>query len=236
MCINLLQQLRQITKTSRPVKQFAGEISPGYLAFISKVSSRATTQEYFIYPIFKPKSPSGFHTFMPLQTAIDLPPTYLCLEENQSGTLQSGKFSSVSFSSAADTDLCTVLVLKTNSDGLADKPQVSATPTKSFTVYSPNSATAEVIMSPVSNQMTLQLAETKLTFRIINHLFPSVSVPSNQCQSFESLSNSSRQCDSGITSMLGQIYQQPSPANILTPRLASRALITLALQVTSSVS
>ena len=100
-------------------------------------------------PFFTPKPPPGFHTFMPLQRAIGLSPANLCLQNNQSGTITSGEFSPVLSNSITDTDLFEeVPVSQTDRDGNADLPQVSATPTKSFTVCLSNSVSTEESMSP----------------------------------------------------------------------------------------
>ena len=88
---------------------------------------------------------------MPLQQAIDLSPTYLCMEENQFGTIQSGEVSPVSFIGATDTDLCVVPVPQVDRDGATDLPKVSVAPTKSFTVCLSDSFPTQDSLSPEIN-------------------------------------------------------------------------------------
>ena len=130
-------------------------------------------------PFFTPKPPPGFHTFMPLQQAIDLSPTYLCLEENQSVTIQSGEFSPASFSSATDTDLCMVPVPQADRDGTVDLPQVSVAPTKSFTVSLSDSIPTQESMSPEINHH--QEAQQSTEKNQSDTLFQSVPVLPNVC-------------------------------------------------------
>ena len=171
-------------------------------------------------PFVIPKPPPGFHThaFMPLQREIFLSQADFCLEENQSGTTCSGEFSPVPFSSVRVTDIFDdIPVSEADKDGNADSLQVFATPTMSATVCP---ADKEVIMSPISNKVSLQSAETKLISRSCavnhsDHSFESVPVSSNACQSIESHSICSSLCDSGIVSILDQTSQQPSPTNTL---------------------
>ena len=172
-------------------------------------------------PFFIPKPPPGFHTHavMPLQREIFLPQADFCLEENQSGTTSSGEFSPVPFSSVPVTDICDEIPVS-ETDGNADSSQVFATPTKSTTVCPADSMATKVITPPVSNQVTLQSAETKLSFHSCavnqsDHSFKSVPVSSNSCQSVESHSICSSLCDSGIASILDQTSHQPSPTNTL---------------------
>ena len=163
-------------------------------------------------PFFTPKPPSGFHTFMPLQQAIDLSPTGLCLEENQSVTIQSGEFSPVSFSSAADKDLCTVPVPQADWDGTADLPKGSVAPTKSFTVCLSDSFPTQSMSPEINHHQEVQQSTEK---NQSDTLFQSVPVLPNACQSLVNHNNGSRICDSGIASILDQTSHQPSPTNTL---------------------
>ena len=172
-------------------------------------------------PFFIPKPPPGFHThaFMPLQREFFLSQADFCLEENQSGTTSSGEFSPVPFSSVSVTDICDEIPVS-ETDGNADSIQVFVTPTKSTTVCPADSMATKVITPPVSNQVTLQSAETKLSFHSCavnqsDHSFKSVPVSSNSCQSVESHSICSSLCDSGIASVLDQTSHQLSPTNTL---------------------
>ena len=171
-------------------------------------------------PFFIPKPPPGFHThaFMPLQREIFLSQADFCLEENQSGTTSSGEFSPVPSSSVPVTDICDEIpVSDTDMDGNADSSQVFATPTKSTTVCPADSVSTEVITPPVSNLITLQSVETKLISHscAVNQSDHSFPVPSNVCQSFVNHNTGSSLCDSGISSILDQTSQQPSPTNTL---------------------
>ena len=174
-------------------------------------------------PFFTPKPPPGFHThaFMPLQREIFLSQADFCLEENQSGTSSSGEISPVPLNSVRVTDFYNeVPVSETEMDGNADSSQVFATPTKSTTVCPADSMATKVIAPPVSNQVTLQSAETKLSFHSCavnqsDHSFESVPVSSNACQSIESHSICFSLCDSGIASILDQTSHQLSPTNTL---------------------
>ena len=174
-------------------------------------------------PFFIPKPPPGFHThaFMPLQREIFLSQADFCLEENQSASTSSGEFSPVSFSSVPVTDICDEIpVSETDMAGNADSSQVFATPTKSTTVCPADSIATKVITPPVSNQVALQSAETKLSFHSCavnqsDHSFEPVPVSSNACQSIESHSICSSLCDSGIASILDQTSHKLSPTNTL---------------------
>ena len=174
-------------------------------------------------PFFIPKPPPGFHThaFMPLQREIFLSQADFCLEENQSGTTSSGEFSPVPFSSVPVTDICDEIpVSETDMAGNADSSQVFATPTKSTTVCPADSIATKVITPPVSNQVALQSAETKLSSHSCavnqsDHSFEPVPVSSNACQSIVSHSTCSSLCDSGIASILDQTSHQLSPTNTL---------------------
>ena len=174
-------------------------------------------------PFFIPKPPPGFHThaFMPLQREILLLQADFCLEENQSGTTSSGEFSPVPFSSVSVTDICDeILVSETDVDGNTDLSQVSVPPTNSYAVCPADSIATKVITPPVSNQVALQSAETKLSFHSCavnqsDHSFEPVLLSSNACQSIESHSICSSLCDSGIASILDQTSHQLSPTNTL---------------------
>ena len=174
-------------------------------------------------PFFIPNPPPGFqsHAFMPLQREIFLSHTDFCLEENQSGTTCSCEFSPVPLNSVCVTDFYNEIpVSETEIDGNADSSQVFATPTKSTTVCPADSMATKVITPPVSNQVTLQSAETKLSFHSCavnqsDHSFESVPVSSNACQSIETHSICSSLCDSGIASILDQTSHQLSPTNTL---------------------
>ena len=174
-------------------------------------------------PFFIPKPPPGFHTHasMPLQREILLSQADFCLEENQSGTTSSGEFSPVPFSSVSVTDICDEIpVSETDVDGNTDLSHVSVPPTNSCAVCPADSNTSEVIMSPISNKVSLQSAETKSTSHsfAVNQsdtLFQSVLVLPNSCQSLVNHNTGSSLCDSGIASILDQTSHQPSPTNTL---------------------
>ena len=174
-------------------------------------------------PFCIPKPPPGFHThaFMPLQREFFLSQADFCLEENQSGTTSSGEFSPVPFSSVSVTDICDEIpVSETDVDGNTDLSHVSVPPTNSCAVCPADSNTSEVIMSPISNKVSLQSAETKSTSHsfAVNQsdtLFQSVLVLPNSCQSLVNHNTGSSLCDSGIASILDQTSHQPSPTNTL---------------------
>ena len=174
-------------------------------------------------PFFIPKPPPGFHThaFMPLQRDFFLSQADFCLEENQSGTTSSGEFSPVPFSSVSVTDICDEIpVSETDVDGKTDLSHVSVPPTNSCAICPADSNTSEVIMSPISNKVSLQSAETKSTSHsfAVNQsdtLFQSVLVLPNSCQSLINHNTGSSLCDSGIASILDQTSHQPSPTNTL---------------------
>ena len=132
-----------------------------------------------------------------------------------------GEFSPVPLNSVRVTDFNNEIpVSETDMVENADSSQVFATPTKSTTVCPVDSIATKVITPPVSNQVALQSAETKLSFHSCavnqsDHSFESVPVSSNACQSTESQSICSSPCDSGIVSILDQTSQQPSPTKTL---------------------
>ena len=158
---------------------------------------------------------------MPLQSEIFLSHTDFCLEENQSGTTSSGEFSPVPLTGVRATDFCNMIpVSETDVDGSTDLSQVSVPPTRSTTVCHADSVPTEVIMSPISNKVSLQSAETKLisyscAVNQSDHSFESVPVSLNASQSIENHNTGSSLCDSGIASILDQTSYQPSPTSTL---------------------
>ena len=160
---------------------------------------------------------------MPLQREFFLSQADFGLEENQSGTTCSGEFSPVPLNSVRVTDFYNEKpVSETDMNGNADSSQGFATPTKSTHVCPADSVPTEVIMSPISNEVSLQSAETKLishssccAVNQSDHSFESFPISSNACQSIESHSICSSLCDSGIVSILDQTSQQPSPTDTL---------------------